>query len=68
MRREELLMRGAAMLQEDATCEQESCAVGDEQWACPDCKKEPDGKCQAMRNVEERRTVAAGLLVMARAV
>lgn len=66
MRREELLMGAAAMLTQDAIDEQHSCAVGDKDWACPDCKKERDGKCQAQRNVEERRQVAVGLLAMAR--
>ena len=67
MRREELLLKGAAMLQQDAIDEQASCAVGDKEWACPDCKKQRDGKCQAQRNVEERRQVAAGLIVLAKA-
>ena len=67
MRREEILMRAAAMLQTDACDEMHSCSVGDKEWACPDCKKDSDRKCQAQRNVEERRQVAAGLLIMARA-
>lgn len=68
MRHEELLMRGAALLQEDAVAEQGSCAVGEKQWACPDCVKDSDGKCQAQRSAEERRQVAAGLLVLAKVV
>jgi len=61
-------MRAAALLLlEDADAEQESCAVGDTQWACADCVKESDGKCQAMRNVEIRRKVAVSLDLLAKA-
>jgi len=58
------LRRAAKLLAEDADAEQESCAVGDRQWTCADCKKDSDGKCQAMRNVEIRRKVAASLALM----
>ncbi len=68
MRREELLLRGAALLQEDARAEQGSCVFGNKQWACQDCKKDRDGLCQAQRNAKERRDVAAGLIVLAKAV
>lgn len=67
MRTREILTQAAALLQEDATAEQESCAIGEKQLACPDCTKDRDGKCQPMRNVEERRKAAAGLLVMVEA-
>jgi len=66
VRREELLLRGAALLLEDATAEEKSCSVGERLWACPDCKKDPDGKCQAQRNAEQRREAAAGLIAMGR--
>jgi len=66
MTREELLLRGAALLLEDATAEEKSCSVGERLWACPDCNKEPDGKCQAQRNTEQRREAAAGLIAMGR--
>lgn len=66
MKPEELFTKAAALLQEDATAEEESCMVGDRKWACPDCRKESDGRCQAMRNVHERRKVSAALLMMAR--
>jgi len=61
-----MLRKAAALLLEDAAAEEGSCAVGEKLWACPDCKKEWDGKCPAQRHVEERRQVSAWLVALAR--
>lgn len=65
MNRQTLIERAAALLEEDATAEEESCMVGDKKWTCPDCPKGADGKCQPMRSVEERRKIAAALRLIA---
>lgn len=58
----------AYLLQEDADATEGSCAVGENKWACPDCKTDADGKCQAQRSAEDRRRTAAKLLVLAKAL
>lgn len=68
MKTPDALKVAAALLREDATAEQESCAVGDKQWACADCVKDADGKCQPMRNVEVRVRTAATLEMIAEAM
>ncbi len=62
-----VLKTAALLLHEDADAEQQSCAVGEKQWACADCKKDSHGKCQAMHNAEIRRKVAVRLEVIAKA-
>lgn len=56
------LRRAADLLREDAHDLAQSCERATEPpqaWACEDCVKDSDGKCNARRAYEERLEIAA---------
>lgn len=59
------MLRATQLLDEDAQAGLESCQVGDRKWACGDCEKDIEGKCQAQNAHDERRRVAVSLRLLA---
>lgn len=63
-----VLLRAAQLLDEDAQLTYECCERATDPpqpWACDDCVKDEDGKCNAMRAHDERTAISAKLQLMA---
>lgn len=64
----QIMRRAARLLNEDAQAGRESCQVGDQDWACPDCPGKRGGVCAEKEASDERRKMAASLLALAEAL
>ena len=61
----QIMQRAAQLLREDARAGYESCAIGEQGWACSDCPAKRGERCSEREAHDARLKIAASLEAMA---